>query len=211
MLDVLGRDGYSVAPFGINDDAPILEGDSDLGRQVDVVSAWGADSFYSRSVTDNENDQSIMEDYFKHLNNETTSDGLNSGIYGELFSKRFINAIHKTEFLRDVVPSNNELTQSYSGDLGSSLQMVSKLILSHEDRKSNRDTYFVQMGGFDTHSNVKGILDNEVSGRFQDINKGIKAFYEEMKAANLMDSVTVVIGSEFGRVSSRGGVVGVRN
>jgi uncharacterized protein (DUF1501 family) len=106
----------------------------------------------------------------------------------------------KTDFLREVTNDiKKDLTQTFSGTLGSRLKMVSQLILTHKERGTNRDTFFVQMGGFDTHANMKSTLDNY---RYPDINNGIKTFYAELKEAGLLANVTFVLGSEFGRVGS---------
>jgi hypothetical protein len=192
MLDVLGTEGYSVGPFGIDRDAPILEGDEELARQVDVVRNSGAERFYQRKVSDVS--EADMIEYFKTLNGASE---LNSGLFANHFSKTFINSANKTEFLRQVA-DDVALTQWYSGELGGRLQMVSKLILSHAERNTNRDAFFIQLGEYDTHGAMKAILNNR---KFPDLNKGIKSFYQELKVAGMLEKVTFVLGSEFGRVS----------
>jgi len=194
MLDILEGSDHSVAAFGINDDAPILEGGVDFGRQVDVVKGNGADWFYDRGLSTNA-DPDYMDTYFSLLNQETVE---NSGLFGDLYSQRFVNSVNKTEFLRDLTRTL-ELNETYKGQL-SSLKMVSKLILSQEERQTNRDTFFVRMGGYDTHANVKDSLDKY---KFPDLNSAIESFYREMDNAGYLDSITFVIGSEFGRVSRK--------
>jgi hypothetical protein len=196
MLDVLGNEGFIVAPFGINDGAPILEGDAVLARQVDVIKHSGVDKFYFRGVSD-EVDTDEMKEHFKNLNNQSES---NSGLFANLFSERFVNSVVKTDFLREVTNDiKKDLTQTFSGTLGSRLKMVSQLILTNKERGTNRDTFFIRIGGFDTHRNMKSTLDRR---QFPDINEGIKAFYAELKEAGLLANVTFVLGSEFGRVGS---------
>jgi uncharacterized protein (DUF1501 family) len=192
MLDVLGTEGYNVGPFGIDREAPILEGDAELARQVDVIRNSGAEPFYPRKVSDVS--EADMIDHFKTLNGASE---LNSGLFANLFSKTFVNSANKTEFLRQVA-SDDDLTQAYRGSLGEGLKMVSKLILSHAERNTNRDAFFIQLGGYDTHESVRSILDFY---KFPDLEKGIRSFYKEMKVAGMLENVTFVLGSEFGRVS----------
>ena len=52
-------------------------------------------------------------------------------------------------------------------------------------------------GGHDGHSLSKANLQNNLPG----INQGITAFYEEMVATDMLDAVTFVMISEFGRTS----------
>lgn len=65
-------------------------------------------------------------------------------------------------------------------------------------------------GGFDWHSNQGG---GEATGNhyksLKDVSDGIKAFYDDLTTAGLMDNVLVMICSEFGRTSYENGSFGV--
>ena len=93
--------------------------------------------------------------------------------------------------------ANVVLSQSYSGGTGSRLSMVSKLIRARQEREVNRDAFYMYVGGWDTHSAIIANTDR----LFDDLNSGLTSFHQEMVDIGMSDSVTVVIGSEFARVS----------
>jgi uncharacterized protein (DUF1501 family) len=55
--------------------------------------------------------------------------------------------------------------------------------------------YYTGMGSFDTHSNQVG----KQKALLTELSASVKAFYDDMLAANLLDQVTILIFSEFGR------------
>lgn len=55
--------------------------------------------------------------------------------------------------------------------------------------------YYTGMGSFDTHSNQVG----RQKALLTELSASVKAFYDDMLASNLIDQVTVLIFSEFGR------------
>lgn len=109
MLDVLEQDGYSVAPFGINNDAPILAGNPSLARSVDVVNGGGVAKFYPTERLNGNAD--LSSDVLKRLHNVTSS---TSGLFADLFSQRLINAAQKSDELMDAIPSDAALNQTYN-------------------------------------------------------------------------------------------------
>lgn len=65
-------------------------------------------------------------------------------------------------------------------------------------------------GGFDWHSNQGGGEDTGNHYKsLKDVSDGIKAFYDDLTSAGLMDNVLVMICSEFGRTSYENGSFGV--
>ena len=55
------------------------------------------------------------------------------------------------------------------------MKMVAELIAAREQRGNgvNRDVFYVQMGGFDAHSELKEIM----NGRLPSLNYAIKSFW----------------------------------
>ncbi len=80
-------------------------------------------------------------------------------------------------------------------DIQRKLQLVAKMIGSHECRGSDRDVYHVQHRQYDHHSNLHFSLHYKL----EELDSAIKSFVEEMKNQNLWDDVTIVITSDFGR------------
>lgn len=76
-------------------------------------------------------------------------------------------------------------------DLGRNLEWMAKLIKGDLNSK----VYYTSQSGFDTHQHQLGIHKNKLS----ELNDAIFAFYLDIKMAQLLENVTVVIFSEFGR------------
>ena len=69
------------------------------------------------------------------------------------------------------------------------------MILTSEQRGTDRDVIFVAEGGWDHH---EGLKRKQVED-FQKLNDALETFEKEMKSQGLWDQVTVVLASEFGR------------
>ncbi|MEN9609964.1 MAG: hypothetical protein RLZZ628_778 [Bacteroidota bacterium] len=61
--------------------------------------------------------------------------------------------------------------------------------------------YYTSLSGFDTHSNQKPKHQN----LWKEVSESVKAFYDDMKAAGLLQNVTLMIFSEFGRRAKENG------
>lgn len=97
-----------------------------------------------------------------------------------------------------------ELSTNYNirGGLDRDLLQVSKIISTRVARKVERDFFFVQVGGWDHHSNMK----NNVNTKFGELNRAFETFVAEMKAQNVWESVVFITESEFARtLDSNGG------
>jgi uncharacterized protein (DUF1501 family) len=55
--------------------------------------------------------------------------------------------------------------------------------------------YYTSLGGFDTHDNQLAIHKNKLT----ELNDAVFSFYSDLKAANALQHVTIVVFSEFGR------------
>ncbi len=84
-----------------------------------------------------------------------------------------------------------------SSPFGKQLELISKVIGSHECRGSSRDIFYVETGSFDHHSDVLNRMKSELNL----INDGLSSFVDEMKSLpnHVWDKVTVVVSSDFGR------------
>ena len=78
---------------------------------------------------------------------------------------------------------------------------VAKLINSSATLGTERGTFYVQAGGFDTHSDVKEVL----QGNLGEIDAALASFVAEMKHQGRWDDVTIVSVSEFGRTLTSNG------
>jgi uncharacterized protein (DUF1501 family) len=75
--------------------------------------------------------------------------------------------------------------------LAKNLEWISKLIKGNLNSK----VYYTSLGGFDTHDNQLVIQKN----RLTELNDAVFSFYEDLKKAQHLQNVTIVVFSEFGR------------
>ncbi|AOW19933.1 DUF1501 domain-containing protein [Urechidicola croceus] len=76
-------------------------------------------------------------------------------------------------------------------NFASKLSWIARLIKGNLNSK----IYYTSLGGFDTHKNQL----NEHSKKLTILNDGVYSFYKDLKEAKLLQNVTIVIFSEFGR------------
>jgi len=195
MLDVLQRRGESVTAVGIDNKGPIIEGNPSLGRTVNVISSRGVNILNRLSLENTNNDLEGIEELMKYLNQETS---LESGIFANYWAQNLIDVLNKTDALSEMLDDVVLETDFGSGSVARKLKMVAKLMHLNEARNVNRDVFLVHNGGHDGHSLSKANLQNNLPG----INQGITAFYEEMVATDMLDAVTFVMMSEFGRTNN---------
>ena len=91
--------------------------------------------------------------------------------------------------------------------IGRQLRQVARLIKERNDLNVNRQIFYVQIGGFDTHT-------NEIPGQqnlYSQLSQAMRWFYDEMIAQGVQNDVTLFTMSEFGRTfnpAGSGGTVG---
>lgn len=79
--------------------------------------------------------------------------------------------------------------------LGRQLNMVAKIIKARKGIKAKRQVFFVKVGGFDNHDNLK----SDHPKLLKDISDSIKAFYDATEAMGMAENVTTFTASDFGR------------
>ena len=81
------------------------------------------------------------------------------------------------------------------------LKQVARLIKKRLDLNINRQIFYVQIGGFDTHNNQLAGQVNLIS----QLSQALRAFYDEMTAQNMQNNVTTFTLSDFGRTFNPAG------
>jgi len=123
--------------------------------------------------------------------------------YAEAYAKAFVGAIETTEVLGRVIDGAKLKTEyTANSKLSRQLRQVAKLIQTHDGRNSERDFFFVSVGGWDMHSNMKASL----ATKFLDVNEALSSFVSEMKAQGNWEKVVLFSSSEFGRTLDSNGV-----
>lgn len=108
------------------------------------------------------------------------------------FVRKIANSV--TEGAEDIqkalAKSTNDISYPKSG-LAKNLEWIARLIKGNLNSK----VYYTSLGGFDTHDNQLEIHHRKLS----ELNDAIFSFYTDLKKAQLLQNVTIVVFSEFGR------------
>lgn len=86
--------------------------------------------------------------------------------------------------------SKTEISYPKTG-LSKNLEWIARLVKGNLNSK----VYYTSLGGFDTHDNQLSIHERKLT----ELNDAIFSFYQDLKQAQLLQNVTIVVFSEFGR------------
>ena len=78
---------------------------------------------------------------------------------------------------------------------------VARVIKAHETIGEERQIFYVELGGFDSHASEQ----TQVQWKFGEIDAALAAFTEEMKAQGRWDETVVLTASDFGRTLGSNG------
>lgn len=149
----------------------------------------------------------------KEPNSLTINDPRRFSSIESIESKRIVSTNPQLDFVRKVANSISEGTLEIQkaiantkdndflypkSELSGRLKWISKLIKGN----LNSNVYYTSMNGFDTHEGQRGTH----STKLLEVNNAVGAFYNDLKEAKLLENVTLVVFSEFGRrVAENGG------
>lgn len=88
-----------------------------------------------------------------------------------------------------------------NSSIGLQLKQVARLIRKRLDLNTNRQIFFCQIGGFDTHN---GQL-NQQTNLISQFSQAARAFYDDMVSAGVQNDVTLFTLSDFGRTMNPAG------
>jgi uncharacterized protein (DUF1501 family) len=94
------------------------------------------------------------------------------------------------EIQNALAQSTSEISYPKTG-LSKNLEWIARLIKGNLNSK----VYYTSLSGFDTHDNQLATHQRKLS----ELNDAVYSFYTDLKKANLLQNVTIVIFSEFGR------------
>ena len=75
------------------------------------------------------------------------------------------------------------------------MQLIAKMIGSHDCRGIDRDIFHIQHHQYDYHQN----LHYGLKERFHELNVALQTFVNEMRNQNKWSDITIIISSDFGR------------
>jgi uncharacterized protein (DUF1501 family) len=114
------------------------------------------------------------------------------------------NITNQAQSASNALSTFQEVTATFPNTtLGNQLKQVARVIKKRTDLSINRQVFFVQLGGFDTHQNQLAV--NGQTGLFIQLSQAMRAFYDEMGAQGIQDKVTQFTLSDFGRTMNPAG------
>ncbi len=122
-------------------------------------------------------------------------------IFQQTFADTSRNAIDAQQEFSTALEGVTLNTVFPANYVGQQLQMVARSIAAHATLGMNRQTFFVQVGGWDHHDEV---LDN-MTGMLPLVSQGVSAFYDAMVEINEQNNVTLFTASDFGRTLTSNG------
>jgi uncharacterized protein (DUF1501 family) len=108
------------------------------------------------------------------------------------FVRKIANSLTEgsNEIQKALSKSKTEISYPKTG-LSKSMEWIARLIKGNLNSK----VYYTSLGGFDTHYNQLAVQERKL----KDLNDALYSFYRDLKQSQLMQNVTVVVFSEFGR------------
>jgi len=108
------------------------------------------------------------------------------------FVRKIANSVTEgsDEIQKALAKSKTEISYPKT-ELSKNLEWIARLIKGNLNSK----VYYTSLSGFDTHDNQLALHEKKLT----DLNDALYSFYQDLKQAQLMQNVTVVVFSEFGR------------
>ena len=108
------------------------------------------------------------------------------------FVRKIANSVSEgsDDIQKALAKSTSEITYPKTA-LGKNLEWIARLIKGNLNSK----VYYTSQNGYDTHDNQINIHQRNLT----ELNDAIYSFYNELKKAQLLQNVTLVVFSEFGR------------
>jgi len=186
MSDMMRRYGLNVGSFYVDDYSVALAGD-------DVDPLGVSQSGFANLATTKSTKEAVLG-----IHPYTFAD---SGYFADVWSNSISESIRISDVLSTIM-SNVYLKNSFpTSDIGSRFETVAKLISTRSQRGSNFDSFFIDFGGFDTHSD----LDSLSSGLFNSFDAALSSFVAEINTMGLWNQVLTIQVSDFGRTLNPNG------
>ena len=118
-----------------------------------------------------------------------------SNLFEETYIKKTKVALDASQTFASAITGQNVSTDFPPTSLGRQLKMVARTIKSQAALGHRRQTFFVQYGGWDHHSEVL----NSQATMLAVVAEAVKAFHDALVEIGMIDKVTLFQASDFGR------------
>lgn len=159
----------------------------------------------------NQGDGSVGINVYEDTNslNQILHGGVNSLLnqqYQDIFKKTFANKTNTAqsqhgEFSAALAATPSLNTTFSDNEVSANMKMIARTIAARDTLGMQRQTFFVQFGGWDHHDEV---LNNQVT-MLSVVSKALEEFQAAMEELNVADCVTTFTASDFGRTLTSNG------
>ncbi|WP_428225349.1 DUF1501 domain-containing protein [Flavobacterium sp.] len=171
-----------------------------LGRYLDLqchehtpTAGINLDSIDNLALKGNEPNAITVKDPIRFKAKENNEESVTLSNNPQLdFVRKIANSVTEgaEEIQNALAKSTSENSYPKTG-LGKNLEWIARLIKGNLNSK----VYYTSLGGFDTHDNQLAIHKNKLT----ELNDAVFSFYTDLKNAKLLQNVTLVVFTEFGR------------
>lgn len=119
-----------------------------------------------------------------------------TNIFKQTFANQMRNSIATNQLFADTIKEVEEFNVTFSEtNISQDLRMIAKIIKSRTVFGMNRQIFYVNLGGWDNHSNLL----NTQRDNFQILNQALVEFYNVLNEIGEENNVTTFTISDFGR------------
>ena len=193
--DVLWNSNYSSGSFSVFGNNFILQPQGEISPEPQHLSYSGIE-LLNPSVTGTEAE--IVNNALLEMSLDESE-----SLFAETWGGILEDTVNQTKLLDSVLRKHYVPTFNTAPVEAISMQLeqVARLIKGREDLKMDRQAFYVELHGLDTHFSNAEIL----SDRLKDLNAALTDFVAEMKRQGVWDDVVIVQASEFGRTLTGNG------
>ena len=140
----------------------------------------------------------ILSHHYHNVYSKTLAKSNEKSIETSIFFKQALDNITDVNGLPD--PFDPNLLSGYS-KTADNFEMIFKILQARGTLGMNRQTFFVELGGWDHHNAVV----EPQSGLFYQINEAMQLFWSKIVAEGLENNVVLYTASDFGRTLTSNG------
>ena len=191
--DALWQSGYSAGSFSLSSGNYALEPEGKISPAQVFMSDAGVNAFNPSKRPGDMIDERMFQ----------LSQNVSQSLYAETWASTFESAFNETQDLSETMGNAQleGLWEGGHGPLSAQLKQVALLISARKELELDRQAFFVEMYGFDTHSDNGPFLNYA----FDQINQALHGFVKELKLQGVWDDVLIVQASDFGRTITSNG------
>ena len=190
--DILWKEGYSTGSFSLSTGNYVLEPQGQVSPPQVFLDRNGAQEFNPSQIRNDKIDETMFK------LSENIAHSVYAETWSDLFEKAFNESKQLSEELKEVTLDG---PYQRNTNLAKEFENVAKLIKARGELGMDRQSFFVEVFGFDTHSDNGDVL----NVKFKEINDALENFVSELKLQGVWDDVVIIEASDFARTITSNG------